>query len=137
MSPSRPSALPRSLPATQPSGTPQPRRSPRHRQALPQLLAIPLFTDSLPACHKLDVRDPAVPTAGGDSQGADPDVIRKDLRTLAEKASVSFSSPVAERARAMFDEASHDGLGRCGRTWLPAFWAIRATPADFEGGARA
>lgn len=132
MSPSRPSALPRPLPAAQPSGTPQPRRSPGHRQALPQPLATPLFADSSPACHKLDVRDPAVPAADGD-----PDVIRKNFRTLAEKASVSLSSPVAERARAMFDEASHDGLGRCGRTWLPAFWATRATPADFEGGARA
>ncbi len=97
-----------------------------------------LFADSSGGANVLKVRGAAVAAALGgrdpDTPTFDVDAIRKDLRTMAEEAaSRGFSLPVAERALAVFDEASRDGWGGRDCTTLPAFWATRTAAAVPDG----
>lgn len=86
-----------------------------------------LFSDTSGAPNILKVRGPAIADAiGGKAlpQAFDVDSIRKDLRTMLEEArSVGAELPVAERALAVFDQASKDGWGAKDGATLPSYWA--------------
>jgi 3-hydroxyisobutyrate dehydrogenase len=67
----------------------------------------------------LDGRDPGV-------ANFDVDLVRKDLATMLAEAKLRGASlPLAERALAIYDDASKDGWGKRDGACLPAYWPNR------------
>jgi 3-hydroxyisobutyrate dehydrogenase len=89
-----------------------------------------ILADTSGGPNVLKARGPAIATA---LDGKDPglanfdiDLVRKDLSTmLAEAGARGASLPLAERALAIYDEASKDGWGLRDAAWLPAYWPSR------------
>lgn len=104
----------------------------RHLGADPALL-VDIFADSSGGSNALKSRAGVVAKVmAGESAGPatfDMDGMRKDLRTMIEEARArGFGLPLAERALAVYDEASAAGWGKVDGAEIPAFWARHAKP---------
>jgi len=92
---------------------------------------VELFADTSGGANVLKARGAAVAEALKTGKPGTPsfdcDNIRKDLRTMvAEGKSLGFALPLAERALAVYDEASREGWGGRDCCDLPAYWSGRA-----------
>lgn len=101
----------------------------RHLGADPAWL-VELFADTSGGPNVIRARGGAVAQAlAGRNPGPptfDCDSIRKDLRTMiAEARARGYELPVAERALAVYDEASREGWGGRDGVELPAYWSGR------------
>lgn len=91
-----------------------------------------LFADSSGGNNALKSRGPAVAAAltGGPEIEAtfDLDGIRKDLRTMLQDARArGFDLPLAARTLGIYDQAAKAGQGARDTSWVPSYWASRAT----------
>lgn len=106
----------------------------RHLNLDPAWL-VEMFADTSGGPNVLRARGGAVALA---LQSKDPgsatfdcDSIRKDLRTMVMEAkALGFGLPLAERALAVFDQASQEGWGSKDCTELPAYWSKHSNPLN-------
>ncbi|HWZ73806.1 MAG TPA: NAD(P)-dependent oxidoreductase [Casimicrobiaceae bacterium] len=100
------------------------------RSAMDAARAIDLLADSNIGAAILRTRASEIVAAmNGDASGAaafDVDTMRKDLRYMAQEATVHGSSlPLANRTLECFDRASHEGGGGVDGVAYPAYWIAR------------
>jgi 3-hydroxyisobutyrate dehydrogenase len=101
----------------------------RHLQ-LDNTRLMEILADTSGGPNMLKTRGPAIAAA---LDGKDPglanfniDLVCKDLSTMLTEARARGASlPLAERALAIYDEASKDGWGERDGAWLPAYWPSR------------
>ena len=105
-------------------------------------LAIDLLADSNIGAAVLRTRAPQIVAAmNGKTSGAaafDVDTMRKDLRYMADEATVHGSSlPLANRTLECFDRASREGSGGVDSVAYPAYWIAQQKTAANGGSRRA